>query len=83
MSGRIFFTEDFLDYYLTIPPELENFSTYDELKKIFSKNRGDCEVFLKKCGKWQKLGNDKKISYDKKICEQLKNLLGEENVKIY
>ena len=72
-----------MDYYLTIPPELENFSTYDELKKIFSENRGDCEVFLKKRGKWHKLGSDKKISYDKKICEQLKNLLGEENVKIY
>ncbi|MBQ9441688.1 MAG: hypothetical protein IJU55_01570 [Selenomonadaceae bacterium] len=83
MSGRIFFTEDFLDYYLTVPDEFENSSTYDELKKIFSKNRGDCEVYLKKRGKWQKLVNDKKISYDKKIYAQLKNLLGEENVKIY
>ena len=84
LADKIISARNYLpDFYLTVPDELENFSTYDELKKIFSKNRGDCEVFLKKRGKWQKLGNDKKISYDKKICEQLKNLLGEENVKIY
>ena len=84
LADKIISAQNYLpDFYLTVSDELENSSTYDELKKIFSKNRGDCEVFLKKCGKWQKLGNDKKISYDKKICEQLKNLLGEENVKIY
>ncbi len=84
LADKIISAQNYLpDFYLTVPDELENSSTYDELKKIFSENRGDCEVYLKKRGKWQKLGNDKKISYDKKICEQLKNLLGEENVKIY
>lgn len=84
LADKIISAQNYLpDFYLTVPDELENFSTYDELKKIFSKNRGDCEVYLKKRGKWQKLGNDKKIPYDKKIYEQLKNLLGEENVKIY
>lgn len=84
LAEKVIAAQNYLpDIYLIVPSELENSSTYKKLGEIFSENRGDCEVFLKKRGKWQKLGSDKKISYDKKIYEQLKNLLGEENVKIY
>ena len=84
LADKVTAAQNYLpDIYLTVPNKLENSATYERLKKIFAENRGDCEVFLNKRGKWQKLGNDKKISYDKKVFEQLKNLLGAENVKIY
>ena len=84
LADKITAAQNYLpDFYLTVPNELENSATYERLKKIFAGNRGGCEVYLNKRGKWQKLGGDKKISYDKKILEQLKNLLGEKNVKIY
>ena len=82
LADKIISAKDYLpDFYLTITDELENSATYERLEKIFSENLGECFIFLNRFGKWKKL--DKKISYDKKILEQLKNLLGSHNVKIY
>lgn len=84
LADKVTSAENYLpDFYLTIPAELENNSTFEELKKIFLENQGECSVYLNRLRKWKKLGNDKKISYNKKILEQLKNLLGNKNVKIY
>lgn len=84
LADKVTAAQNYLsDIYLTVSDELENSLTYEHLKKFFEDNRGDCEVYLNRRGKWQKLGSDRKISFDKKVCEQLKNLLGEENVKIY
>ena len=81
MSGRIIISDDFLDYYLTVPTELENSLTYEKLGKIFKGSHGGCDVYLMKNGDMKKF--IKKVSYDEKICEQLKNLLGEKNVEIW
>ena len=82
LADKIISAKNYLpDFYLTITDELENSATYERLEKIFSENLGECFIFLNRFGKWKKL--DKKISYDKKILEQLKNLLGSHNVKIY
>ena len=81
MDGKNFADDDFLDYYLTVPDELENSSTYEKLEKIFKKSRGGCDVYLMKNCDMKKF--IKKVSYDEKICEQLKNLLGEKNVEIW
>lgn len=84
LADKVTTAQNYLpDIYLTLSPELENSSTYERLKKIFAENHGECEVFLMRRGKWQRLGNDKKISYGKKVFERLKNLLGAENVMIY
>ena len=71
------------DIYLTVPQNLENQKTYDELKKIFADNRGESRIFLKKLGKWKKLGSDVGLTYSAEVIKNLKNILGEENVKIY
>ena len=70
------------DFYLIIPADLENSLTYDKLTKIFDSHRGGGAIFLQRSGKWKKL-TDKKISYSVELREELKNLLGAENVKIY
>ena len=53
----------------------------ERLMKIFVENKGGCQVYLNESGKWKRL--DKKISDDKKVIRQLKDLLGDENVRIY
>ena len=84
LADKIILANDYLpDVYLKISAELENPATYEKLEKIFAENRGKSSVFMNKFGKWKKLGDDKKISYNEKTFEQLKNLLGEENIKIY
>ncbi|MBR7024603.1 MAG: DNA polymerase III subunit alpha [Selenomonadaceae bacterium] len=69
------------DFWLTIPAQLDKPATIDALKKIFDKHRGFSQVFMNRDGKWRKL--DKKISDSPALREALKNLLGEENVRLY
>lgn len=84
LADKVVAAKNYLpDFYLTVSEKFENPVTYKNLKKIFEENRGDCPVYLNKKGKWQKLGNDKKISEKENVISQLKNLLGKGNVKIY
>lgn len=70
------------DFYLTITAPLENPATYDKLVEIFKTHKGAGQIFLRKSDKWTKL-NNKKISDSAELRAELKNLLGEDNVKIY
>ena len=82
LADRIVAVENYLpDFYLTIPAHFENPATYDKLAEIFENNQGESNIFLKKSDKWKKL--NKKISDSQKVRSELKNLLGEENFKIY
>lgn len=69
------------DFWLTIPAQLETPATIDSLRKIFNDNVGWSQIFLNRRGKWKKL--DKKISDSPSLREELKTLLGKENVKLY
>lgn len=71
----------FPDFYLTVTRQFENPATYDKLVELFESHKGDSNIFLNSLGKWKKL--DKKISDSEEIRAEFKNLLGEENVKIY
>ena len=97
VSGKVEFTADDVqiladkivaaesyqpDFYLIIPERFENSLFYDKLAEIFKKHKGEGVIFLQRFGKWKKL-KDKKISYSDELCKELKNLLGDENVKIY
>ena len=69
------------DIYLTVTAEHKKIFVSERLMKIFVENKGGCQVYLNESGKWKRL--DKKISDDKKVIRQLKDLLGDENVRIY
>ena len=69
------------DFWLTIPAQLDNPATLDKLEKIFVDNAGDCRTFFNRGGKWQRIS--KKISNDKNLRGELRNLLGAANIKIY
>ena len=69
------------DIWLKIPAQLETPATIDELKKIFAENAGLNRVFLNRHDKWIKL--DKKISDAPAVLNELKILLGRENVRLY
>ncbi|MBR4642606.1 MAG: DNA polymerase III subunit alpha [Selenomonadaceae bacterium] len=69
------------DFWLTIPAQLDKPATFDALKKIFDMHRGSAQAFMNRDGKWRKL--DKKISDSPALRDELKNLLGAENVRLY
>lgn len=69
------------DFWLTIPPHIDNPATQDNLKKIFAKHIGSSRIFLKKYGEWIKLAQ--KIADTPDLRNELKNLLGNENVRLY
>ena len=71
------------EIYLKILPEKEKPETFEKLREIFANHSGKSFVYLNRRDKWQKLGNDYKISADKKTRSELENLLGGENVKFY
>lgn len=69
------------DFWLIIPSSLEKPSTFKSLKKIFAENAGWSQVFLNRLGKWEKIAP--KISDSSILRNELKKLLGSENVKLY
>ena len=71
------------DFYLTVAAPLENPATYDRLGNIFERHKGGSSIFMNRLGKWKKLSSNIKISDSENLREELKNLLGAENVKIY
>ena len=83
LADRVVAAENYQpDFYLIIPEHFENNLIYDKLAEIFERHKGESIIFLKKFDKWKKL-TDKKISYSLELGRELKNLLGDENVKIY
>ena len=82
LADKVLMAEDYeADFWLTIPARLENPATFDGLKKIFTEHAGDSRIFLNRNGVWKKL--DVKISDGSELREELKNLLGAENVRLY
>ncbi len=69
------------DFWLNIPAQIDTPETFDGLRKIFEEYAGWSQVFLNRGGKWKKL--DKKISDGSILREELKTLLGAENVRLY
>ncbi|MBQ6296646.1 MAG: DNA polymerase III subunit alpha [Selenomonadaceae bacterium] len=69
------------DFWLTIPAPLETPATFDSLKKIFAEHAGWSQVFLNRLGKWKKIAP--KISDSFILRDELKNLLGADNVRLY
>jgi len=88
-EGLQFFAEEITsaenyspDFYLTIAAQFENLEIYDKLVEILEMHKGDSQVFLRTQGKWKKLIN-KKVLDSLELREELKNLLGAENVRTY
>ncbi len=82
LAEKIIRAEDYVpDFWLTIPAQIENSETFDKLKKIFAENAGDSKIFLNRRGVWKKIGA--KISDSFSLREELKLLLGNENVRTY
>ena len=70
------------DFWLTVPDQLDTSATSDKLKKIFKEYSGfGGQVFLNYHGKWTKLAA--KLADGLELRGELKNLLGEENVRTY
>ncbi len=69
------------DFWLTIPAQIDNPNTAKKLKKIFDSHAGLNQVFLNRSGKWRKL--NEKIYDSSELRNELKNLLGAENVRLY
>ncbi len=69
------------DFWLIIPSSLEKPSTFKSLKKIFAENAGWSQVFLNRLGKWKKIAP--KISDSSILRNELKKLLGADNVRLY
>ena len=69
------------DFWLIIPAQLEKSSTFDRLKKLFNEHAGGSRIFLNRYGEWKKL--NPKLSDSPALREELKNLLGKENVRLY
>ena len=83
LADAVIVAENYMpDFYLTVTAQFENPETYDKLVEIFEMHKGGSQIFLRKSGKWTKLRH-KKISDSAALRTELKNLLGEENVKIY
>ena len=73
--------EDYLPkIYLTVPAEIDTPQIVQELKKIFSDNNGNSEIYLQRRGKWSLIKNQ---GVDDEIVTRLKNLVGTSNIKIY
>ena len=69
--------------YLRVPAQSDNAQTRQALKKILSDNAGDSELYIKFSNKrWKVIRNFGNISTSHEVLSQLKNLLGDENVKV-
>ena len=81
-ANNVYAAENYAaDFWLTIPAQLETSATNEQLKKIFSAHEGWSNVFLNLGGKWKKLAQ--KISDSAELRNELKILLGNENIRLY
>ena len=60
---------------------IKTFETIETLQKIFHANKGDGQIFLRQGGSWTKIAQ--RIAYGPELCDALKNLLGDENFRLY
>ncbi|MEA4922773.1 MAG: DNA polymerase III subunit alpha [Eubacteriaceae bacterium] len=60
---------------------LKDESQLDQVRAVLADNRGDSDVLLYMGGRAFKGGKDLRISDEPKVIEQLKNIVGNENVK--
>ncbi len=82
LADRVLRAQDYSpDFWLTIPARLETPETLGKLKKIFVEHAGDSRIFLNRGGVWKKIAST--ISDGSVLCDELKNLLGNENVRLY
>ena len=82
LAERITAAESYApDFWLMIPAELDKPTTFDKLKKIFGEHVGDSRISLNRFGEWKRL--QQKISDTPALRNELINLLGKDNVKIY
>ena len=82
LADRVTAAQDYVaDFWLTLPAQLDTLATFDSLKKIFSENAGNSQIFLNQDGKWKKI--PQKISNVPAVRDELKNLLGAGNVRVY
>ena len=82
LASNVVSAEDYLpDFWLIIPAQLEKSSTFDRLKKIFNKHTGGSRIFLNRYGEWKKL--NPKISDSPALRDELRILLGKENIRLY
>ena len=82
LADSVTAAENYLpEIFLTIPAQIDNDATLNGLKKIFSEHEGFNSVYVKRYGRWKKL--DRKISDTSELRDELKTLLGAENVRLY
>lgn len=82
LADRITAAESYAaDFWLIIPEQLEKPSTFDKLKKIFAEHVGNSRISLNRFGEWKRL--QQKISDTPALRNELIDLLGKDNVKIY
>ena len=80
VANSVTAAEDYVpDFWLTIPAQIDNAATFDKLKRIFAAHAGDSQVSLNTDGKWRKI--PQKISGG--AGDELKALLGDDNVRLY
>ena len=82
LAERVLKVQDYSpDFWLVIPARLENSDTLDALKEIFDKHDGDSRIFLNRNGVWKKISQT--VSNNSALRDELKLLLGAENVRLY
>lgn len=80
VANSVTAAEDYLpDFWLTIPAQIDNAATFDKLKRIFAAHAGGSQVLINRDDNWRKLS----IKISGGACDELKALLGEENVRLY
>ena len=82
LADNVTAIEDYTaDFWLMIPAQIDTPATVDALKKIFAEHAGDSRIFINRDGKWGRI--QQKISDSPALREELKTLLGAENVRLY
>ena len=77
LANEIILAQDYIpDIYFNAPENL-----YERILNFLKKNNGESSVFFKIADKWRK--QNLKVSITENLREELKNLIGEKNFRIY
>ena len=77
IASEIILAQDFLpDIYFNVPPNLQ-----EKILGVLKNYGGESSVYFKINGKWRR--QNLKVTINKNLREELKNLLGAENFRIY
>ncbi len=69
-----------VEFYISL--SRENSGKYGELQKILKEHKGNHQVYVDYGGKWRKLREDYWVDGSEEICEKIKNLLGENSLRV-